>query len=148
MSKEQFLSLYENFFPFGDSTAFSGLLFRLYDTSASGSIDFGEFLAGLSITTRGRMEEKVQWAFKFYDFDGDGVVSRSDMMVIVDAVYRMMGTMVELPEDEDTPGKRVEKLFRVMGKEESERLSLEDFREGVKNDPTIVQALLMYDGVA
>ena len=33
---------------------------------------------------------------------------------IVDAIYSMIGNMLELPKDEDTPQKRVEKIFANM----------------------------------
>jgi hypothetical protein len=32
----------------------------------------------------------------------------------VDAIYSMIGNMLELPKDEDTPQKRVEKIFSNM----------------------------------
>lgn len=109
------MSTYETFFPFGDSTPFASLLFRLYDVSGAGSITFSDFLVGMSVTTRGGIEEKVDWAFRLYDRDGDGRVSRNDMLQVVESVYRMMGSLVPLAEDEDTPSKRVEKIFRLMG---------------------------------
>lgn len=36
------------------------------------------------------------------------------MASIVDAIYSMIGNMLELPKDEDTPEKRVEKIFSNM----------------------------------
>lgn len=33
------------------------------------------------------------------------------MTVVVEAIYRLIGTMVELPEDERTPELRVDKIF-------------------------------------
>lgn len=36
------------------------------------------------------------------------------MANIVDAIYSMIGNMLELPKDEDTPQKRVEKIFANM----------------------------------
>lgn len=44
------------------------------------------------------------------------MISKEDMLVIVEAIYRMMGSMIELPEDENTPMKRVEKIFSIMNK--------------------------------
>jgi hypothetical protein len=36
------------------------------------------------------------------------------MLMIVDAIYRMMGGGIPLPEDEATSEQRVEKLFQIM----------------------------------
>lgn len=55
--------------------------------------------------------------------------------------------MVKLPEDEDTPEKRVRKIFRMMDKDESNSLTMEEFREGSQRDQTIVSALSLYDGL-
>ena len=53
-------------------------------------------------------------AFRLYDRDGDGSISRRDMMLVVSAIYEMIGSMLDMPTDENTPDKRVDKLFRQM----------------------------------
>ncbi|EEH03867.1 calcium sensor protein [Histoplasma capsulatum G186AR] len=58
-----------------------------------------------------------------------------------------VGSMVKLPEDEDTPEKRVKKIFRMMDKDENGSLDLAEFKEGSKKDETIVSALSLYDGL-
>jgi Ca2+-binding EF-hand superfamily protein len=55
--------------------------------------------------------------------------------------------MVKLPEDENTAQKRVDKIFALMDLNKDHELTFEEFKEGSKKDPTIVQALSLYDGL-
>lgn len=61
--------------------------------------------------------------------------------------WEKVGSMVKLPADEDTPEKRVKKIFRMMDKDENGSLDMEEFKEGSKRDETIVSALSLYDGL-
>ncbi|ODQ65987.1 EF-hand protein [Nadsonia fulvescens var. elongata DSM 6958] len=147
MSKEDFQNIYRQFFPFGDSSAFSEFVFNVFDKDNNGLIDFKEFIKALSITSRGTLEDKLIWSFELYDIDGNGRISYQEMLSIVTAIYKMVGTMVKLPEDESTPEKRVDKVFSRMNKTKDDELTLEEFRIGSKADPTIVSALNLYDGL-
>lgn len=44
-----------------------------------------------------------------------------------------------MADDENTPQKRVDKIFNQMDKNHDNRLTLDEFREGSKADPRIVQ---------
>lgn len=168
LTKEEFQKIYKQFFPFGDPTSFADYVFNVFDSDKSGSIDFKEFICALSVTSRGKMEDKLDWAFQLYDIDGDGKISYDEMLQIVEAIYKMVsavihintkrynvlinpflkvGSMVKLPADEDTPEKRVRKIFRMMDKDENGSLDMAEFKEGSKRDETIVSALSLYDGL-
>ncbi len=104
-------------------------------------------MVALSTTSRGTLEEKLEWSFNLYDLNGDGLISRSEMLNIVEAIYKMVGTMVTLPVDEDTPQKRVDKIFAAMDKNKDESLTKDEFIAGARLDSSIVQALSLYDGL-
>jgi Ca2+-binding EF-hand superfamily protein len=128
LTKPEFQKIYKQFFPFGDPSSFADYVFNVFDADKSGSIDFKEFICALSVTSRGKMEDKLEWAFQLYDIDGDGAISYEEMLAIVEAIYKMVGSMVKLPEDEDTPEKRVRKIFRMMDKDENGSLDINEFR--------------------
>jgi len=147
LSRDEFQKIYRQFFPFGDPSSFADYVFNVFDSDKSDSIDFKEFICALSVTSRGKMEDKLRWAFQLYDINGDGKISYDEMLEIVKAIYKMVGSMVRLPDDEDTPEKRVSRIFHEMGKQEKEELDESEFEKGSKQDPRIVSALCLYNGL-
>jgi Ca2+-binding EF-hand superfamily protein len=165
LDKTEFSRIYKQFFPFGDPGEFAEYVFNVFDENKNGTIDFKEFICALSVTSRGRLDEKLKCtftsvahyslsliptpkgAFQLYDIDKDGTITYEEMLQIVQSIYKMTGEMVKLPSDEDTPEKRVDKIFRNMDRDKDAKLTYDEFVEGSKQDPTIVQALSLYDGL-
>ena len=58
-------------------------MFRTFDSDNSGKIDFKEFLLAINITSAGKPEQKLEWAFQMYDVNGDGTIEPSEMCEII-----------------------------------------------------------------
>nr|XP_037270096.1 frequenin-1-like [Rhipicephalus microplus] len=113
--------------------------------AGNGVITFKEFIRAISITTKGNIDEKLNWAFNLYDLDNDGFVTRSEMLDIVTAIYVLHGKAGLADTDAagvDIPRKRVDQLFAKLDTDADARISREEFCEGFKTDPLIRRALL------
>ncbi|XP_052788073.1 neuronal calcium sensor 1-like [Mya arenaria] len=146
LKQEEFEAIYQQFFPHGSPKKFASYVFNIFDTNKDGHISFKEFICALSITSRGTLDEKLDWAFSLYDVDSDGFITRTEMIEIIDAIYNMVGNLMDLPNDENTPEKRANKIFQQMDMNNDDMLSKDEFREGSKSDPWIVRALTIDTG--
>ena len=68
---------------------------------------------GLSVLSRGTLQERLQWAFSLYDINGDGIITKEEMLDIVTAIYEMMGRFSEPSIDESTTRDHVDGVFHV-----------------------------------
>ena len=58
-------------------------LFQLFDKDRSGQVDIREFLIGLSNFTGSSKEERLKFAFSVYDEDGNGALTKDELMRIL-----------------------------------------------------------------
>ena len=72
-------------------------------------------MTGLSILSRGSMDEKLRWTFSLYDINGDGCITREEMTDIVTAVYELMGKFADpnLSHNNENIRQKVDRMFQV-----------------------------------
>ena len=65
LTPKAFMLIYSKCFPTGNANEFCDHVFRTFDTDKNGYIDFKEFLLAIDVTSSGKPEEKLNWAFRF-----------------------------------------------------------------------------------
>ena len=59
-------------------------MIAIFDEDGSGSVDFREFILGLSaFSSKGNKVEKLRFAFNVYDMDRDGYISNGELFLVL-----------------------------------------------------------------
>ena len=69
-------------------------------------------MQGLSILSRGTLEEKLCWTFSLYDINGDGQITKEEMSDIVTSIYELSNPS-EVTVDGDRIKEKVDRIFQV-----------------------------------
>ncbi|XP_069139734.1 Kv channel-interacting protein 4-like isoform X6 [Argopecten irradians] len=147
VNEETFKEIYAQFFPQGDSSAYAHYVFNTFDHDRNGTISFEEFVMGLSVLSRGTLQERLQWAFSLYDINGDGIITKEEMNDIVSAIYEMMGRFSEPTVDETTAREHVDRVFQKMDLNKDGVISLEEFMDTCRRDENITKGMAIFDTV-
>ncbi|KAL6090784.1 hypothetical protein STEG23_013210 [Scotinomys teguina] len=143
ITRKEFESIYSKFFPDSDPKAYAQHVFRSFDANNDGTLDFKEYVIALHMTTAGKPMQKLEWAFSLYDVDGNGAISKNEVLEIVMAIFKMIKPedVKHLPDDENTPEKRAEKIWTFFGKKDDDKLTEEEFIEGTLANKEILRLI-------
>eukprot|EP00741_Cyanophora_paradoxa_P021310 tig00021348_g20570.t1 len=115
---------------------FCDRLFSLFDSNDDKRIDFAEFLSVLSVfCPKGSMEEKMKLSFKIYDFDGDGCITRDELLAMLQACLsenRLRLTPSQIDEILDA-------TFREADLDGNGRIDYNEYRELVLRHPKMLK---------
>ena len=64
-------------------------LFHVFDTDKNGVVEYDELASGLSVLCGGTCDDKVKSVFSLFDTNGDGLISKSEMVKYLTSVFRI-----------------------------------------------------------
>lgn len=101
-------------------------MIAIFDEDGGGSVDFREFIVGLSaFSSKGNKEEKLRFAFKVYDIDRDGFISNGELFIVL---KMMVGSNLK-----DTQLQQiVDKTIMEADKDGDGRISFQEFEQMVE----------------
>ncbi|XP_006802994.1 visinin-like [Neolamprologus brichardi] len=133
ISPGEFEEIYARFFPDSDPKSYARHVFRSFDTNDDGTLDFKEYIIALHMTSTGRTTRKLEWAFSLFDVDKNGYITKAEVKEICQALFKLIPKedLSKLPDDENTPDKRANKLWSCFEKKDNDRLAEGEFVTGV-----------------
>ncbi|ODQ77341.1 hypothetical protein BABINDRAFT_54671 [Babjeviella inositovora NRRL Y-12698] len=100
-------------------------LMEVFDEDGGGSVDFQEFIDGLSVfSVRGDIDQKLRFAFKIYDIDRDGFISNGELYLVL---KMMVGTHLAKEQLQQL----VDRTIMENDKDGDGKLSFEEFKNAV-----------------
>ncbi|XP_032808280.1 A-type potassium channel modulatory protein KCNIP2-like isoform X5 [Petromyzon marinus] len=147
VDEEMFKQIYAQFFPQGDASTYAHYLFNAFDKDHSGSLNFEDFVTGLSILLRGTLNDKLNWAFNLYDINKDGYITKEEMNDIIKSIYDMMGRGTYPTVPMSAPEEHVDKFFQKMDQNKDGVVSIEEFMQACKNDENIMRSMAVFQNL-
>jgi len=139
VDEETFKDVYEKIFPLGDASHYAHLVFAAIDRDKTGGITFGDFMEFLSVISKGTIKDKLMWTFTFYDVDHDGVISRDEMLKVMDAIHELMGGTGQVGGNEAR--QHVNKVFETMDLNQDGTISMDEFMTYCTSHQDVTQSL-------
>ena len=140
LNKEQFLHMYNSISKGGNTDeVLAAHIFRTFDRDNDGHISFKELMSSLSVTSRGTVREKLQWAFNIYDIDGSGTITMEEINDIVKSLKQVGNANVA--EGNKISNEELEGMFTTMDVNSDGSLTVEEFIEGVQQYPRFISML-------
>ncbi|ENN76762.1 hypothetical protein D910_12025 [Dendroctonus ponderosae] len=110
-----------------------------------------DFLNILSKVSRGTIQEKLQWIFGLYDLNGDGTISKSELVDITTSIYEMLGKYqghATQPAVNDNSAKEhAERIFQLIDANKDGVITIEEMITWISRDERYIKSLETLDTV-
>lgn len=140
MKLDEFKAMYQEMFPDGDADKFAEHVFRTYDKSGRGIIDFKEFITNLNIQLKGSYEEKLNWLFDLYDVEKTNYISRDEALEIVQVIHDLQSGMLPA-EDRISAEELTDHIFKRADKNNDGKVDRQAFLSAAEQSNTLKMLL-------
>jgi len=144
--------MYKSLCPKADAERFARHVFRAFDTDKSNTVDFHEFLIGLSmISTTSSAQKKLEWTFHVFDIDGNGLLTRRECLEVIETIVRfnqaLQGDTLNPNIDYiiKSAKRSMMKIFDNVNDNRTDKLTMSQFVQGCLKDEFISQLLAPND---
>lgn len=114
LTKKDFIKLFKEVHPSENkrekADKFCEYVFKVIDKNNLGYISFPDFVLCFSLTSDGDFRQKCEFAFKLYDLDKDGKISKKEMTQVLTALYDLSG--ITDRKKNNAPAKKVEEIIK------------------------------------
>ncbi|XP_078510745.1 guanylyl cyclase inhibitory protein-like [Lissotriton helveticus] len=124
-----------------ESSEYAEQIFRALDNNGDGFVDFREYVTAISMLVQGSPEDKLRWSFKLYDKDRDGTITRSEMLEIMQAVYKMSLAASFTRVNPLTAEECTNRIFIRLDKDRDALITVQEFIEGSMDDDWVREML-------
>jgi Ca2+-binding EF-hand superfamily protein len=119
----------------GGTKEYWASVFQIFDTSGDGTMDFEEFILGMSMINQGPIEDKLGFAFKLYDTDGNGILDPNEIDRLVRGIFKVSTNLAQ--HGVSSP----QEMFEQMDQDGDGEITLPEFIEACKENPAIINAI-------
>ncbi|XP_063928546.1 Kv channel-interacting protein 1-like isoform X1 [Zophobas morio] len=147
VDEDSFKHIFSQFFPLGDATNYAHYVFNTIKQKQTGKISFEDFLSILSKVSRGSVQEKLQWVFGLYDLNGDGLITKTEMVDVVSSIYEMLGRATHPTVNESSAKEHVEKIFHLIDTNKDGVVTIEELVQWCSRDEHVLKSLETLDTV-
>ncbi|XP_014473919.1 PREDICTED: hippocalcin-like protein 4 [Dinoponera quadriceps] len=137
---------YAKLFPVGDPSRYTRIVFHSFDKDGDGLVSFGDLLDATASIVNGSVDQKLSWIFGLYDLNGDGCITRREMLAIISATYEMVQSAQTIT-SQPAVNIQVDRFFEKMDADRDGVVTKEEFVSGCKNDTIIYNQLSLFNKI-